>query len=135
MGAQYSLSACFSPELPNLHFASDLLHALFAAAGIHGDVVDRIELALSEGLTNAMKCTSQGLVELGMRREDDLLVISIRDGGEGFDIDNIPQPNLEEHHVGGYGIFIMREIMDSVSYERDGKWNVLTLTKRISGAD
>lgn len=38
-------------------------------------------------------------------------------------------PLSESHHLGGYGIFFVLEIMDEVSYQRKGSQNVLTLYK------
>ena len=39
--------------------------------------------------------------------------------------------SVEERQIGGLGIHLVRELMDSINYERkDGK-NILTLTKNI----
>ena len=37
----------------------------------------------------------------------------------------------EALRVGGYGIVIARMVMDAISYQRDGDWNVLRLTKSV----
>ena len=34
--------------------------------------------------------------------------------------------------IGGLGIFLVRQIMDSINYERVGKQNVLTLIKKFN---
>ena len=38
----------------------------------------------------------------------------------------------EERQIGGLGILLVRELMDSINYERNQGKNVLTLVKKIS---
>ena len=37
--------------------------------------------------------------------------------------------SAEERSIGGLGLLLVRELMDSINYEREGKRNVLTLRK------
>lgn len=39
--------------------------------------------------------------------------------------------SLEEREIGGLGIFMVKNIMDSVKYRRDGNKNILTIKKKI----
>ena len=39
--------------------------------------------------------------------------------------------SAEERPIGGLGIFLVRELMDSIHYERVGGRNVLTLCKKL----
>jgi anti-sigma regulatory factor (Ser/Thr protein kinase) len=40
--------------------------------------------------------------------------------------------SAEERPIGGLGIFLVRQIMDTVHYERVNDHNVLTLIKNLS---
>ena len=40
--------------------------------------------------------------------------------------------SADERPIGGLGIFLVRQIMDSINYERVGKQNVLTLIKKFN---
>ena len=40
--------------------------------------------------------------------------------------------SAEERQIGGLGILLVRELMDSINYERDHGKNFLTLLKKIS---
>ena len=40
---------------------------------------------------------------------------------------------LGERRVGGLGVFLMRQMMDSVRYQRLGARNQLQMTKRLGG--
>jgi anti-sigma regulatory factor (Ser/Thr protein kinase) len=39
--------------------------------------------------------------------------------------------SAKERKIGGLGVFLVREIMDSINYERVDDRNILTLTKKI----
>lgn len=64
------------------------------------------------------------------------LTVRISDTGRPFDLLAAPDPKLDaalaEREIGGLGIYLARQVMDRIHYERaDGK-NILTLTKRLS---
>ena len=64
-----------------------------------------------------------------------LLTIIFKDSGIPFNPLTRPDPNpaatLEERGIGGWGIFLTKKYMDTVTYDHaDGK-NILTLTKQI----
>lgn len=66
---------------------------------------------------------------------DNLLKIEIIDDGIAFDPTQKEQPNItlsaEERSIGGLGIFLIKQIMDTVEYSRANNKNILTLIKRI----
>ena len=39
--------------------------------------------------------------------------------------------SAEERQIGGLGILLVRELMDTVNYERYDGMNILTLTKKL----
>jgi serine/threonine-protein kinase RsbW len=63
------------------------------------------------------------------------LTIEIEDEGIPFDPTLSKQPDLnlpvEERPIGGLGIFLISKIMDSVTYTREEKKNILTLKKNL----
>jgi len=68
--------------------------------------------------------------------QPDELVISIRDEGEGFDPDALPDPLAPENLLksSGRGIFFMRSFMDDVSIERASEGGMeVRLTKKLPG--
>lgn len=66
---------------------------------------------------------------------NDTIFIEISDGGTAFDPLQKKDPDItlpvEERRVGGLGIFIIKNIMDTVDYKRKGGKNILTLTKKL----
>lgn len=99
-----------------------------------------VEMAVDEACSNIIehgyKGMPEGDIECTCDQNDRALTIIIRDHGQAFNIDNVPIPDitddLEDRRVGGLGVFLIRELMDKVQYERLGETgNVLTLVRKI----
>lgn len=73
-------------------------------------------------------------VEQGPVKHD--LVLTIEDGGLPFDPTQVAEADTtlsaEERPIGGLGIFLVRQLMDTVAYQRVEGKNRLTLMKRIN---
>lgn len=126
----------FPARLKYLHLATSLCRELcdrehhvegFAAW------VEDIELCISEACTNAIKHGSQGdiraMISIQFRLFPDKVVIRIADQGEGFDLESVPDPDLDTHPERGYGLYIIRSKMDQVRYVREDTENYLEMTK------
>jgi len=74
-------------------------------------------------------------VEVIAKTSDDSLTLVIEDRGTPFDptakADADTTLEAEERPIGGLGIHLVRQLMDSISYKRsdDGR-NILTITKK-----
>jgi serine/threonine-protein kinase RsbW len=106
--------------------------AKFAAeCGFSEEEVSDIRLAAGEALSNAVEhgCAMRArriIVECTFR--DQALSIQIQDSGAGF-IEPSARPTVEPDHRGrGFGIFLMRRLMDEVSFDRNG--TVVRLVRR-----
>ena len=69
--------------------------------------------------------------------DDSRIEVIINDKGKGFDLNNLPEPDLEEYvhksQKGGLGIHLMRTLMDEVTYSfNPGKNNSVTLIKYLN---
>ena len=98
-----------------------------------------VELATSEACTNAVKYAGGGDLDavftVTYELFPDRLVISVEDPGAGFDAATIPEPALEQHQEGGYGLFIIKRCMDVVTHSRSGKKSLLTMTKYLQSGE
>ena len=84
----------------------------------------RLNLALAEGFTNAVRHAHQDLapetpIEIDVKLWDDRLEIRIWDRGKPFNPDVLPEPAPGTLQEGGYGWFLLRRLTDKVVYERD----------------
>ncbi|MEO7909887.1 MAG: ATP-binding protein [Roseiflexaceae bacterium] len=59
------------------------------------------------------------------------LIIELQDTGYSFDPATVPQPNLNEAHDHGYGLFLMHSLMDEVTYTSRPEGNHWTLVKHL----
>ncbi len=97
-----------------------------------------LKLAVEEALVNAIKhgnkLNKSLQVKVGFEVSPQKIVISVEDEGEGFGYKKIPNPtkdeNLPKPH--GRGVFLIKEVMDEVSFNRKG--NKITMVKYLKEA-
>jgi len=79
---------------------------------------------------------TKGSITTEVEAETGQLRIAITDNGKPFDPTIAPEADTtlsaEERPVGGLGIFLARQLMDALNYERIGGKNILTLIKHIN---
>lgn len=98
-----------------------------------------INLALEEAVSNvilyAYPKETDGLVDVEAILRKDSLEFIIVDSGVPFDPTAAPEINTslpaEERSIGGLGIHLVRELMDSVCYERKDEKNYLKMIKYL----
>ena len=103
------------------------------------DVVFNVNLVLEEAIVNVINYAypkeKHESIYLSAQLHEGSIVFVLTDTGMQFDPTKAPEADitlsLEDRPIGGLGIFLIRQIMNEVSYERiDGK-NVLTLSKKL----
>ncbi len=117
--------------------AREWLTGLASAGGFSDKEVRGFGLVVSEACANIVKHAYRGQsgnpIELRLAVDETSLVLKIQDEGERFDLESYSPPDLGEPHEGGYGVFIMRSVMDEVHYDTSGeRGTTLTLVKRRS---
>ena len=70
-------------------------------------------------------------IEIQMDERSGILTVDIFDQGRSFDLEAVPQPDLDNAPIRGYGLFLVHELMDDVSYVTAGERNHWRLVKRI----
>lgn len=105
---------------------------------------NKVVLAVDEAVANIIKHAyggaGEGKVQVDVRADARRFEILIFDTGQCFDPSAIKNPDMQEHvRLGkktGLGIFLMRQIMDEVSYNfAEGRQNQLHLVKFIPPPD
>ena len=98
-----------------------------------------LNLALEEAVTNVIQYAypegSDGLVDIEAIIREDQLDFIITDSGRAFDPTAKPEVDItagvEERPIGGLGIHLVKHIMDSVTYKRVDRKNILTMIKKL----
>ena len=93
-----------------------------------------LNLVLTEATTNAIKHANHNpkdTVKISIQIYNKELNIKVYDHGQGFDLDALPLPNLDQPKENGMGIFFIRELMDSVTYTKKTDCNILEIKKYL----
>ena len=101
--------------------------------------VQQVRLAIEEAVVNIMEyafpANNKGEINLTANVFTDQLRLRITDDGTAFDPTTHNNADVtlsaEERPIGGLGIYLVRQYMDAINYERDQNKNVLTLFKKI----
>ena len=95
-----------------------------------------ISMALIEACINAFEHSeSKSEVYIHFMIDDQNLTIKVIDKGKGFDESNVKIPKIEskintDERKRGWGIMLIKELMDSVNFESDHTGTTLTMVKK-----
>lgn len=105
------LSGCIAELLQHVEALPDAEHTIYT-----------VQLAVHEGCANivdhAYQYEQNGriLVEMSLRWNPPQFVVDLYDVGRTFNPESVPEPRFDDPQVRGYGLYLMRQIMDEVSY-------------------
>lgn len=116
----------------------EFLEQLTVSCGISMPQQMEIKLALDEAVTNVIQYAYPGTtgdIRMDVVCENRQLKITITDKGIAFNPLENKEPDvtlpLEERPIGGLGIFLVKQLMTDVSYQRSDGYNILKMTKDI----
>ncbi len=134
MDKSFFISRRFRADLQNLSISAEMSKECCKRLKLDIKTCSAIDLAVSEAVSNAIRHsekTETGNVVLSFASNGKTLTIEVEDEGPGFEFDKVSVPDLDIPQEGGYGIFLINNIMDSASYEQRKNTNVLIMTKKI----
>ena len=129
-------------RLENLILHNDVAEVPMLAAWVEGlgeelgldmPEVFQLNLALEEAVVNVMNYAyeGEGLIKLSVTSDGQEVVFVLEDEGKEFDPTKVEDPDItlsaEERDIGGLGIFLVHQFMESVVYCRKNGKNVLTM--------
>ena len=126
-------------EISEINKLAVFIEELGEELNLTPDLVFNLNLVLEEAVSNvilyAYPKEEQQEIVLTAKMSDKNLIFVLTDAGKEFDPTQAPDADVtlsaEERQIGGLGIFLIRQIMNKVEYQRiDGK-NVLTLGKQL----
>ena len=94
-----------------------------------------ISMALIEACINAFEHSdSNKQIEIHFRIKGDELEIQVTDKGKGVDESKVKIPKIEEKigsdHKRGWGLQLIKELMDTVEFESSSEGTTVTMTKK-----
>jgi serine/threonine-protein kinase RsbW len=108
-------------ELTSLDHARQWAGDHAAASACDKQTVFAIQLALTETLSNVVRHAYGGHpghpIRVEMEVEDTRVRLRVTDWGEPFDVASFEPLSLDVPREGGYGVHLIRTLMDEVSYD------------------
>lgn len=127
-------------DLHEIQRVREMIEAFIFQHGLPVSLVAPFTLASDELLTNVINYgydnEQEHAIHLQIKCEDFALVLRIEDDGCAYNPFSAPDPDLTtellDRPAGGLGIYLVRQLMDQVEYDRKANKNILLLTKQIS---
>lgn len=101
---------------------------------------NQIKLAVEEAVTNVIDYAypngTEGHIDITIEADESRIRFILTDSGAAFDPTGVSKADttltVDERPIGGLGVFLVRNMMDSINYERiDGK-NVFRMEKKFA---
>lgn len=128
----------FPGNFKSLERISKFIVGFAQEAGFSSNDVYAIQTAVDEACSNiidhAYRGEDKGEIQIKVSETSKDLKIVLRDQGEPFDPEDVPEPDLtsalEHRKERGLGIYFMQKLMDEVIFEfSEKRGNKLTLVK------
>lgn len=136
-----SQAVCFDRELmmrndiADIALLTDYVEKLSKEFQLPMDAGFKLNLALEEAVSNVMKYAypegEEHEITLTVKIDAGKMIFELSDTGKPFDPTMTEAPDVtlsaEERSIGGLGIFLVKNIMQSVEYHREGDKNILIM--------
>jgi len=129
-------------NLRELERLSQVMNEFGEANHLSPKVLYALNLSLDEILTNVIYYgyddTNEHHIIIRISLKDEELTAAVEDDGRPFNPLEAAKPDLakplEERQVGGLGIHLVTNLMDTVEYKRQGNKNLLVMKKKAGGS-
>ena len=99
------------------------------------DVWGKLSVVVEELVLNIVDYANSDYLDVEIIRDEKSITLRFHDGGIPFSPLEKEEPDftipLEDRKIGGLGIFMVIKYMDTVTYERTGEENILTVRKNV----
>jgi serine/threonine-protein kinase RsbW len=128
-------------KLDKLTEVEKIAEKVSAASGLSKDQCNNVAIAITEAAGNAIVHGNQKdpkkKVRIHFRVTNKKIDVEVKDEGKGFDPDKLLNPLKPENIMkeSGRGIFILKSLMDSVSFRFSPKGTTIRMTLKIRKRD
>lgn len=113
-------------SVENLNFVEKEIESIFDDFNFSEEHFGNVLIAVTEAVNNAVHYGNQEdvtkVINLNFTSIKNKLIVTVKDQGDGFDYESLPDPtdpnNLEK--LEGRGIFLMKHLSDSLSFSDNG---------------
>lgn len=126
-------------DAANLPALMSFLQEFWGSAGLPPALAPTFELALEEVFLNVVQhgtpAGTDPQIGVALAIAGAELIMTVEDDGPPFDPLSLPLPDvrgtLAERRAGGLGVFLVRQVMDDVTYRRADSRNQLRMVKHV----
>ncbi len=125
-----------SASVENLHKIDTFISSRLEEAGCPMKTMMKIEIIVDEICGNIVRYSGASFIRVSFNRdEDNSVTLTFTDDGMPYDPLSAKEPDisasLDDRPIGGLGVFIVKNIMDKLSYENKNGRNILTAKKKL----
>jgi len=125
-------------DLEEIQRVSEMIEKCMKTHGWEDDALLDVQLAVEEAVTNTILHGydgRSGTISIRIETSPHHISVEIADDAPAFDPLSVPDPDIsgeiEDRQIGGLGIFLIRRVMDEVSYRYEKNKNILVMEKKI----
>ena len=126
-------------DLAEIEKLAEKIEAFGNSCGISAALINNINLSLDELITNTInygyRDELEHQIKIDLQLSEMEAVVELRDDGLPFNPLEQPDPDinkeLDDREIGGLGIYLVRQLMDQVEYQRRGEENIIVIRKRL----
>ena len=137
-GESISHSFYQKAELTRLPLFRNFIGESCSLMKVDSNITESLQQAVDEVCSNLIlhgyKDLEGGEIFISLRQLKNEIEVLVEDRGQPFNPADLPDPDLsddlDERPMGGLGVFMVKELVDKVSYERKNGTNRLSLKKK-----
>lgn len=127
-----------TPDADSVKTVAEFLDTTLEAWEIPMKVVSKLQIVADEIYSNIVRYSQAKNAKVTAVQNGTVLSLRFEDDGKPYDPTTAAEPDItasaEEREIGGLGIFIVRNMMDSMDYKYKDGHNVLTLLLATEGS-
>ena len=127
-----------TPDAESVKTVAEFLDTTLEAWEIPMKVVSKLQIVADEIYSNIVRYSQAKNAKVTAVQNGTVLSLRFEDDGKPYDPTTAAEPDIttsaEEREIGGLGIFIVRNMMDSMDYRYKDGHNVLTLLLAAEGS-
>ena len=127
-----------TPDAESVKKVAEFLDTTLEAWEIPMKVVSKLQIVADEIYSNIVRYSQAKNAKVTAVQNGTVLSLRFEDDGKPYDPTTAAEPDItasaEEREIGGLGIFIVRNMMDSMDYKYKDGHNVLTLLLATEGS-
>ena len=103
-------------------FVDDFSARLNIDQDVYGNLLIAALEAANNAITHGNKLEESKYVELALTTDENIILLTVKDEGTGFDYTSIPDPTSPENmeNMSGRGVFLMSKLSDKIDFEKNG---------------